>query len=87
MAATIPVPPKGYKGTYTADTSVDAKRIAGTITECPLADFVGKSSNGIYKIEGPILTFASNVPGDMAFPTASAPGSIHQTRVFTLTKQ
>lgn len=78
---------EGYKATYTTDTSVDPKRISGTITDCPLADFVGKSWNGIYKIEGSMATIASNVPGDTTFPTAFTPDLTHETRVFTLTKQ
>jgi uncharacterized protein (TIGR03067 family) len=78
---------EGYKGTYTADTSVDPKRLVGTITEYSVADFVGKSSYGIYRIEGTTMTFAANIPGDPTFPTAFTPNSIHQTRVFTLAKQ
>jgi len=78
---------EGYKGNYTTDTSVDPKHITGTITECPLADFVGKSWNGIYMIEGATATMASNIPGDTTFPTAFTPGSSHQTRVFALTKK
>ena len=78
---------EGYKGTYTADTSVDPKRFAGTVTECPAPEFVGKPVNGIYKIEGTTLTFAGNIPGDTTFPTSFTSGGAHQTRVFTLTKQ
>jgi len=78
---------EGYKASYTTDTSVDPKHITGTINECPLADLVGKSWNGIYVIEGTGATIASNIPGDTTFPTAFTPGSPHQTRVFTLTKQ
>jgi uncharacterized protein (TIGR03067 family) len=78
---------EGYKGNYTTDTSVDPKHIAGTITECPLASYIGKSWQGIYKIEGMTATIASNIPGDTTFPTTFTPGSTHQTRVFTLTKQ
>jgi len=78
---------EGYKAAYTTDTSVDPKHISGTITECPLADFVGKSWSGIYKTDGTTTTLACNVPGDTTFPTAFTPGSTHGTRVFTLTKQ
>ena len=78
---------ESYKASYTADTSVDPKRILLTITDCPLADFVGKPSNGIYKIEGTTMTLASNIPGDTTFPTDFTPGSTHQTRVLTVTKR
>ena len=78
---------EGYKGNYTTDASVDPKRITGTITECPLAAFVGKSWNGIYKTDGTTTTIASNIPGDTTFPTDFTPGSTHQTRVLTLTRQ
>jgi uncharacterized protein (TIGR03067 family) len=78
---------EAYKGNYTLDTSVDPKRLAATITECFAAQFVGKASNGIYKIEGTTMTFAGNAPGSTAFPTSFNQDPTGATRVFTLTKQ
>ncbi len=74
-----------YKGTYTADASSNPKRITITITDSGTSTYVGKSSNGIYKIEGSTLTFAGNEPGNSARPADFTPGG--DAMVFTLTKQ
>src|SRR5512138_931942 len=37
---------EGYKADYATDVSLEPKHITGTITECPLADLVGKTWNG-----------------------------------------
>jgi uncharacterized protein (TIGR03067 family) len=39
------------------------KQLKVSISECPVAEFVGKSSRLIYKIEGDTLTMVGNKPG------------------------
>jgi hypothetical protein len=73
-----------YKGTYTADTSSDPKRWAGKISDCPSPQYVGASSNAIYKIEAATLTFAGYEPGVSDVPTSFSDG---RARLFVLTKQ
>jgi uncharacterized protein (TIGR03067 family) len=74
-----------YKGTYAADASSSPKHVSFTITESALPTYVGKTSNGIYKIEASTLTLASNQPGDPTRPTDFTPGG--NAEVFTLVKQ
>ncbi len=79
--ATVPA----YKGTYTADASSNPKRLTITITDSATSTYVGKTSNGIYKIEGSTLTFAGNEPGNSARPADFTPGG--DAAVFTLNRQ
>jgi uncharacterized protein (TIGR03067 family) len=74
-----------YKGTYTADASSNPKQITITITDSATSTYVGKASNGIYKIEGTTMTFAGNEPGNSARPADFSPGGL--AMVFTLSKQ
>jgi uncharacterized protein (TIGR03067 family) len=76
---------EAYQGTYTVDTTATPKRATIVITQSAFPAYVGKTSNGIYKIEGTTLTFAGNEPGNAAVPTSFTPNGV--TRVFTLTKQ
>lgn len=76
-----------YAGTYTADPTSNPKRLTALITSCPFTAYIGKTSNGIYQVEGngpSTLTFAGNEPGNPAVPTSFTPS---ETRVFVLTKQ
>ncbi len=74
-----------YRGNYTAYPEEDPKRFKFEITSSSISQYVGKTSHGIYKIEGDQLTIASNEPGVNDTPTSFTPGG--GTRVFELTKQ
>ncbi len=74
-----------YRGTYTTDGSTNPKRITVTITDSSNATYIGKATNGIYKIEGSTLTFAGNEPGNSARPADFTPGG--DAAVFTLNRQ
>jgi uncharacterized protein (TIGR03067 family) len=52
-----------YSATFTLSQNQDPKQMLATITDCPKADFVGKSSLAIYKIENGALTLVGNRPG------------------------
>ncbi len=76
---------QAYKGTYTVDTSSDPKRITLAVTDSTNSLYIGKTANGIYKMEGSTLTVAINQPGNAARPVDFTPGG--DAAVFTLTKQ
>ena len=76
---------EAYAGPYTADPTSDPKRFTAQITSCPYTPYIGKTTNGIYEIEGTTLTFAGNEPGNPAVPTSFVPTGA--TRVYVLTKQ
>jgi uncharacterized protein (TIGR03067 family) len=52
-----------YSATFTLIPDETPKQLQATITDCPQADFVGRSSKAIYKIEDGILTLVGNRPG------------------------
>ena len=80
-----PNPNMGYKGTFTIKTDKDPKQIDLLLKEGPLAQYVGKPSLGIYKIEGNNLTLALNEPGKPDRPESfTAAGG---TQVFIFTKK
>jgi uncharacterized protein (TIGR03067 family) len=74
-----------YQGTYTANPDVDPKEITAKITSSSFPEYIGETTYAIYKIEGNLLIFAGNEPGDPSRPTSFTPGGV--TRVFELTKQ
>src|SRR5258706_9319999 len=61
---------EAYQGTYTIDAVTTPRRVTIVITSSAYPPYVGKTSNGIYKIEGTTLTFAGNEPGNPASPTS-----------------
>jgi uncharacterized protein (TIGR03067 family) len=52
-----------YSATFSLSANQDPKQMVATITDCGKADFVGKSSLAIYKIENGELTLVGNRPG------------------------
>jgi len=64
-----------YKGTFLLREDTNPRRVIATITECPLPKYIGKTSYGIYRIEGETLTIAGNEPGRPEAPSSfDAPG-------------
>ena len=59
-----------YKATFTLREDTNPKQLLGTITECPAAKYVGKSSCAIYQLEGGALTLAALGPGNPAVPSS-----------------
>jgi uncharacterized protein (TIGR03067 family) len=85
FSITSPNPNMWYKGTFTIKTNKDPKQIDLLLKEMPLAQYVGKTSLGIYKIEGNNLTLALNEPGKPDRPESfTASGG---TQVFIFTKK
>jgi uncharacterized protein (TIGR03067 family) len=74
-----------YRGNYTAYPEEDPKRCKFEITSSSISQYVGKTSHGIYKIEGDQLTIAANEPGVEDKPSSFTPGD--GTRVWELIKQ
>jgi uncharacterized protein (TIGR03067 family) len=59
-----------YKGTLTLKEDKNPRQLVGAITECPAIEYIGKASNGIYKIEKGTLTFTANEPGNPEAPSS-----------------
>ena len=53
-----------YKGTIEVSKQDGRSMIFGSIRECPIQQFIGKTSNGIYDLERDTLTIAARAPGD-----------------------
>src|SRR5437016_142271 len=45
-----------YKGTFTLREDTQPKQLLGSVTECCVPQYVGKTSHAIYRIEGNKLT-------------------------------
>jgi uncharacterized protein (TIGR03067 family) len=66
------------KGTFTIEPGTQPKQLVLTLTECGLAQYIGKTSQGIYKIENGTLDICGNEPGIPAVPASwNAPGARH----------
>jgi uncharacterized protein (TIGR03067 family) len=76
-------PQEWYKGTIVLRGSAEPKQLDGTILDCPQPDFIGKTSPGIYKLEGDTLTLAGRQPGSTDGPKSFDDA---QSRVFVLKK-
>jgi uncharacterized protein (TIGR03067 family) len=69
-------PREWYKATFTLHEDANPKQLIAVITECAAPQYVGKTANAIYRIEGGTLTITGNEPGNPAMPaTFDAPGS------------
>lgn len=84
FSITSPDPNMWYKGTFAIKTDKDPKQIDLLLKEMPIPQYVGKTSLGIYKIEGNNLTLALNEPGNPNRPESFA--GTGGTQVFILTK-
>jgi uncharacterized protein (TIGR03067 family) len=64
------------KGTFTVRKDANPCQIVGTLTECHLRQYVGKTAYAIYRLEGDTLTLTANEPGDPNVPGSfDAPGA------------
>jgi len=58
-----------YKGTIKLLPDKKPKQLHGTVTECPVPEFVGKTSLSIYRIKDGTLKLVGRRPGDPEAPT------------------
>jgi uncharacterized protein (TIGR03067 family) len=84
FSITSPIPNYHYKGTFKLQTNVDPKKIDLQIAESGIPAYAGKTSLGIYKIEGDILTLAFHEPGGTTYPSSFE--SVSGAAVFVLKK-
>jgi uncharacterized protein (TIGR03067 family) len=59
-----------YKATFTLREESDPKQLLSVITDCPFPQYVGKTANAIYRLEGGVLRITANEPGNPAMPAA-----------------
>lgn len=76
-------PREWYKGTYTLHEDTIPKRLDAVVTDCPLAQYIGKTAHAIYKIEDGKFTLTGNEPGNPAVPASFEAQGARQI-VFTL---
>jgi uncharacterized protein (TIGR03067 family) len=57
-----------YKGTFTLKDDTKPRQFIAAVTDCPFAQYVGKTSAAIYKIENGTLTITANEPGKAEVP-------------------
>ena len=58
-----------YKGTFKLLPDRKPKQLHGTIKDCPVPEFVGKTAFSIYRIKDGTLTLVGRRPGDPEAPT------------------
>ena len=76
-------PQEWYKATYTLREDTTPKQLDAVVTDCPVAQYVGKTAHAIYKIEDGKFTLTGNEPGNPATPASfDAPGA--RQIIFTL---
>ena len=76
-----------YEATLTLKTDANPKQAVARVEKCPFQQYVGKTANFIYKIEGKTLTLAGTEPGSDDSPTGFEPSPDNRVRVFVLSKQ
>lgn len=65
-----------YKGTFILREDADPKQLVAAITECPMAQYQGKTTYAIYRLENGTLTLTGNEPGNPEVPASfDAPGA------------
>ncbi|MGA3163081.1 MAG: hypothetical protein ABSD77_02625 [Verrucomicrobiota bacterium] len=66
------------KGTFTIREDTNPRQIVGTVTECHMHKYVGKTAYAIYRLEGDTLTVTGYEPGTPNVPSDfDAPGARH----------
>jgi uncharacterized protein (TIGR03067 family) len=75
-------PQEWYKATLEIRGDKNPKQLDGTITACPAESVIGKTSRGIYKVEGDTLTLVGRIPGSPDSPKSF--DDAEQTRTFVL---
>jgi uncharacterized protein (TIGR03067 family) len=76
-----------YEATITLKAKASPKHVAVLIERCPAPQYVNKTTNFIYKIEGKTLTLAGNEPGSEKEPTAFERNPDNPVRTFVFNKQ
>ena len=76
-----------YEATITLKPKANPKRAVALIERCPAPQYINKTANFIYKIEGKTLTLAGSEPGSEKEPTAFEPNPDNPVRTFVLNKQ
>ena len=80
-------PQEWYAGKLTLKPKTNPKQATIQISECGVAQYVGKSAHMIYKLEQNQLTIAGNEPGRDVIPTEFERSEAKSTRVFVFSKQ
>lgn len=57
-----------YQANFTLREDTKPKQLVGVITQSPVPGYVGKTVNAIYQIQGKLLTFTDNPPGNPDMP-------------------
>jgi uncharacterized protein (TIGR03067 family) len=76
-----------YEATITLKPKAIPKRAAVLIERCPAPQYVNKTANFIYKIEGKTLTLAGSEPGSEKEPIAFEPNPDNPVRTFVFSKR
>jgi uncharacterized protein (TIGR03067 family) len=58
-----------YKGTFKLILGQKPKQLHAKVTDCPVPEFVGKTSHAIYRIQDGTLTLVARRPGDPGTPS------------------
>ena len=74
-----------YSGTITLNTKTNPKQSDFKINKCSLSEYEGKTSLGIYKLEGKKLTLVASEPGSMSRPYYLESGG--DAMLFSLTRK
>ena len=56
-------PQEWYRATFEILPGTSPQQFRAVVTECPFPDYIGKTSLGIFAINGDRLSFVANEPG------------------------
>jgi uncharacterized protein (TIGR03067 family) len=76
-----------YVGALTLNPKTHPKQATILIADCGFRQYVNKTSQAIYRLEGDTLTIAGHEPGNEAVPTVFEHDPATQTRAFVFTRQ